>query len=93
MTIQVNKYSLTKYFKHLEVDTTKKTPCDMLELMEDDYYSTSNSKFIKYGDMDLVHFIRSNLKKIDDQETIIFRLSKENITIKRKLRNLLKGVK
>ena len=33
MTIQINKYSLTKYFKHLEVDTTKKTPCDMLELM------------------------------------------------------------
>ena len=41
--------------------------------------------------MDLVHFIRSNLKKIDDQETIIFRLSKENITIKRKLKKLLKN--
>jgi len=42
--------------------TQRKLPIDMVNLLEEEYYSESRDEYIKYGDMDLVHFIRSMKK-------------------------------
>ena len=36
----------------------KKTPCDIPEILDEEYYSKSKNTNIKYGDMDLIHFLR-----------------------------------
>ena len=48
----------------------RKVPDDVEKFLNDEYYSESKKTFVKYGDMDLFHFIRSNnetLKKVWDE--------------------------
>jgi len=51
--------------------TNKKTPCDIVEFLEDETYSESKGQDIKLGDMHLSHYIRRQLKdERADDETI-----------------------
>lgn len=36
----------------------KKIPCDIAEILEEEYKSKSKNTIIKYGDMDIIHFLR-----------------------------------
>ena len=62
MKKQINKYSLKKYLEHLKIDIDRKLPCDVVEFSNQEYYSTSKKKWIKYKDMDMIHVLRSLLK-------------------------------
>jgi hypothetical protein len=42
----------------------RKIPEDVERFLEDEYFSESKKTFVKYGDMDLFHFIRSNNKTL-----------------------------
>tara|TARA_B100001939_G_scaffold330692_1_gene328044 strand:+ start:366 stop:626 length:261 start_codon:yes stop_codon:yes gene_type:complete len=63
----------------------KKTPCDIPEILDEEYYSKSKDTNIKYGDMDLIHFLRvtnnSNSKELYDElvtaKSKILRLEKK----------------
>ena len=48
----------------------RKTPCDIAEFMCDTYYSVSKDVDIKYADMDITHYIRSQLK--NSNETTLY---------------------
>ena len=49
----------------------KKTPCDIVEFLEDETWSESKGQDIKLGDMHLSHYIRRQLKdERADDETI-----------------------
>tara|TARA_R110000751_G_scaffold69025_1_gene140401 strand:- start:411 stop:671 length:261 start_codon:yes stop_codon:yes gene_type:complete len=75
---------IEKYF------TNKKTPCDIIEFLEDETYSESRGEDIKHGDMHLDHYIRRQLKDELRDDEIILRISKENTKLKAKLRNIKK---
>jgi hypothetical protein len=36
----------------------RKIPCDIPEILEDEYHSKSKDTILKYGDMDIIHFLR-----------------------------------
>lgn len=55
--------TLNQIFKITGVLTTRKLPVDIVELLEEEYYSESRDAYIKYGDMDLIHFIRALRKR------------------------------
>ena len=57
-----NQYTLENYFKILEIQTGRKNPCDIMEFLEDDYYSKSKKQWIKHKDMDITYLIRVLLK-------------------------------
>ena len=40
----------------------KKVPEDVEKFLDDEYYSVSKNKNIKFGEMDLFHYIRANIK-------------------------------
>ena len=42
----------------------RKIPEDVEKFLEDEYFSESKKTFVKYGDMDLFHFIRSRNKTL-----------------------------
>jgi len=53
----------------------RKIPEDVERFLEDEYFSESKKTFVKYGDMDLFHFIRSNnktLKKVWDEQAEVY---------------------
>jgi hypothetical protein len=62
-TTKGKNMKLREILKITEVLTGRKTPCDILEFLDDEYYSMSGNTFIKYGDLDLCHYIRSNNKE------------------------------
>ena len=66
-----NQYSLENYFKILEIQTGRKNPCDVMEFLEEEYYSQSKSDTIKYKDMDITHLIRVLKNKARDNEHIL----------------------
>jgi len=66
-----NQYSLENYFKMLEIKTGRKNPCDIMEFLEDEYYSHSKSTNIKYKTMDITHMIRVLKNKAEDNEVIL----------------------
>jgi len=68
----------------------KKTPCDILEFLEDETYSESKGEDIKNGDMHLTHYIRRQLRDELRDDEIINRISKENAQLKAQLRHLKK---
>jgi len=71
----------------------KKTPCDIVEFLEDETYSESRGEDIKNGDMHLTHYIRRQLRdELRDDETIN-RISKENAQLKAQLRQIKKTFK
>ena len=43
----------------------RKIPEDVERFLEDEYFSESKKTFVKYGDMDLFHFIRSRNKTLN----------------------------
>ena len=57
-----NQYTLENHFKILEIQTGRKNPCDIMEFLEDEYYSLSKKEWIKYKDMDITYLIRVLLK-------------------------------
>jgi hypothetical protein len=59
--------TLNKYIKHQEIDSKKRIPIDMYKLAEEIYYSESRDIEIKKGDMDLIHLIRSLIKKSNEK--------------------------
>ena len=54
---------LKEIFKIEKILTNRKTPCDIEEFLETEYFTESGNTFLKYGDMELTHFIRANLKE------------------------------
>ena len=68
----------------------KKTPCDIVEFLEDETYSESKGEDIKNGDMHLTHYIRRQLRDELRDDDIINRISKENAQLKAQLRHLKK---
>jgi len=72
---------------------TKKTPCDIVEFLEDETYSESKGEDIKNGDMHLTHYIRRQLKDELRDDEIINRISKENAQLKAQLRQIKKTFK
>jgi hypothetical protein len=72
---------------------TKKTPCDIMEFLEDETYSESKGEDIKNGDMHLTHYIRRQLKDELRDDEIITRISKENTQLKAQLRQIKKTFK
>ena len=71
----------------------KKTPCDILEFLEDETYSESKGEDIKNGDMHLTHYIRRQLRDELRDDEIINRISKENAQLKAQLRQIKKTFK
>ena len=57
-----NQYTLENYFKILEIQTGRKNPCDIMEFLEDEYYSKSKKEWIRYKDMHITYLIRVLLK-------------------------------
>ena len=72
---------------------TKKTPCDIMEFLEDETYSESKGEDIKNGDMHLTHYIRRQLRDEKRDDEIITRISKENAQLKAQLRQIKKTFK
>jgi len=72
---------------------TKKTPCDIVEFLEDETYSESKGEDIKNGDMHLTHYIRRQLRDELRDDEIISRISKENAQLKAQLRQIKKTFK
>jgi len=87
-----NQYSLENYFKILEIKTGRKNPCDIMEFLEDEYYSQSKSTNIKYKTMDITHLIRVLKNRAEDNEVILAengRLQNEIDKIKKQLTKVL----
>ena len=68
-----NQYTLENHFKILEIQTGRKNPCDIMEFLEEEYYSNSKEKYIKYKDMDITHLIRVMLNASDDVVNHIYK--------------------
>ena len=71
----------------------KKTPCDIVEFLEDETYSESKGEDIKNCDMHLTHYIRRQLRDELRDDEIINRISKENAQLKAQLRQIKKTFK
>ena len=53
-------------FKVQSIIDERAIPSDILELLDDTYYSKSKAKEIRLGDMDITHFVRVyNNKDVD----------------------------
>ena len=68
MKNKYNQYTLENYFKMLTIQTGRKNPCDIMEFLEEEYYSHSKRENVKYKDMDITHLIRVMLNASDDVE-------------------------
>lgn len=86
MKKQINRYSLNKYFKKLEIETERKTPKDIKAILKTFRYSESLKGPVSIGDMTLEHFVRSLLK--DNQFWLDAYLEQ-----KKKIRQLKKDVR
>jgi len=79
-----NQYSLENYFKILEIQTGRKNPCDIMEFLEEQYFSKSKETYVKYKDMDITHLIRVMLNASEDVEEI----REENERLRLVIKNL-----
>ena len=55
----------------------KKTPCDIIEILDQNYYSKSKDKNINYADMHITHYIRATQKTMEYQALEIKELKKQ----------------
>ena len=55
----------------------KKTPCDIVEALEQETYSESKDEDIKLGDMHLTHYIRRQLRDEKKDDKTISELNKK----------------
>jgi exonuclease VII small subunit len=62
MKTKKTKYTLRNILKVISTMTDRAIPSDILEFLEEEYYSLSKKENIEYGDMDLTHLIRIYLK-------------------------------
>ena len=62
MKAKKSKYTLRNILKVISTMTDRAIPSDILEFLEEEYYSLSKKENIEYGDMDLTHLIRIYLK-------------------------------
>ena len=53
---------LIKVIKLIELIGDSTIPVDIKKHLEEEHYSKSKDEFMKIGDMDLYHYIRSHLK-------------------------------
>ena len=53
---------LNKIFEVQSVLDERKTPCDIPEILEQEYWSKSKKEYVKLGDMDITHFVRVHSK-------------------------------
>ena len=60
----------------------KKTPCDIIEILDENYYSKSKDKIINYADMHIAHYIRATQKTMEFQKHEIEQLKKQLKEIK-----------
>ena len=79
-----NQYSLENHFKILEIQTGRKNPSDIMEFLEEQYFSKSKATHIKYKDMDITHLIRVMLNASEDVEDI----REENERLRLVIKNL-----
>jgi|TARA_R100001377_G_C3134583_1_gene90530 predicted RNase H-like nuclease (RuvC/YqgF family) len=73
MVKKYNQYTLENYFKMLTIQTGRKNPCDIMEFLEEEYYSQSKKENVKYKDMDITHLIRVMLNASEDVESHIYK--------------------
>ena len=59
---------LIKVIKLIELIGDSTIPVDIKKHLEEEHYSKSKDAFMKIGDMDLYHYIRSHLKDIDKED-------------------------
>ena len=73
----------------------RKTPCDIVDFMDDEYFSESRDADVKYGDMDITHYIRSQLKNSNESylSSELEKAEKENRKLKRKVEKLTNIIK
>ena len=45
-------------FKVQSIIDNRATPSDILEILDEEYYSKSKDRDIRFGDMDITHFVR-----------------------------------
>ena len=69
-------FEIQKHFDH------KKTPCDIIEILDQNYYSKSKDKNINYADMHIAHYIRATQKTMECQALEIKELKKQLKTIR-----------
>ena len=72
--------------------TNKKTPCDIIKILDQNYYSKSKDKNINYADMHIAHYIRATQKTMEYQALEIKELKKQlnsNIKTIRKLKPII----
>jgi len=60
----------------------KKTPCDIIEILDQNYYSKSKDKNINYADMHIAYYIRATQKTMEFQALEIKELKKQLKTIR-----------
>ena len=80
---KINRYSINKYFKKLEIETERKTPKDIKKILKTTRFSESLNEPIAYGKMTLEHFIRSIMKENNYWLNVMLEQKKEL----RKLKN------
>lgn len=49
---------LKDIIKLMSVIHGRKIPCDIPEILDEEYYSKSKDTNIKYGELDIIHFLR-----------------------------------
>ena len=82
---------LKEIFKIESIMSGRKIPCDIEKFLDDEYFSNSWNSILKYGDLEITHFIRAYLKeyreldlnnellmKVKEIKTIINNNSKNN---------------
>ena len=57
---------LKEIFKIENILSGRKTPIDIERFLDDEYFSNSGNTFLKYGDLEITHFIRAYLKEYKD---------------------------
>ena len=62
---------LNKIFEVQSVLDERKTPCDIPEILEQEYWSKSKKEYIRLGDMDITHFVRVHSKYTFDNIDLI----------------------
>ena len=53
-------------FKVQSIIDNRATPSDILEILDDEYFSKSKGVHIRLGDMDITHFVRVYNKSDED---------------------------
>jgi hypothetical protein len=54
---------LKDIFRIESIMSGRKIPCDIEKFLDEEYFSNSGNNFLKYGDLEITHFIRAYLKE------------------------------